>query len=210
MKKLFILLTVLVISCKSTKLVDDYKNPDTIIFTAYKVLLVGMTSNEETRINFETKLKKEFDKRNIEAMRSVDLFDVAFTATAKTEDELAAVEQQLLDKDFDAILFTKVIGLEQKQTLGKSIEEFGNFSGRFRDDYVQHQNIYYDANYYDPFKIYHTETVVYCICEGKDRSMIWRGSIDINDPKNVQKSMDEYIKLVVKAMEEHDVIFRKN
>tara|TARA_R110000796_G_scaffold37722_4_gene95248 strand:+ start:143590 stop:144225 length:636 start_codon:yes stop_codon:yes gene_type:complete len=210
MRKVIILLTLITFaSCKSTKLVDNYKNPDNVVFTAYKVLVVGMISNEETRVDFETRLKREFDERNVEAMRSMDLFDVEFTSSSKTEDELAAVEQQLLEKDFDAIIFTKVVGLEHKQSLTKSIEELGNYTGRFRDDYVQHQNIYIDANYYDSFKIYHTETVVYCICEGKERSMVWRGSIDIKDPKNIQKSIDEYIHLVVNAMEEQDVIFRK-
>jgi len=39
--------------------------------------------------------------------------------------------------------------------------------------------------------------------------MIWRGSIDITDPKNIEKSIDDYIKLVVLALEEQDLIFRK-
>ena len=57
--------------------------------------------------------------------------------------------------------------------------------------------------------MYHAETTLYCICEGKERAMIWRGSIDVTDPKNIEKTVQDYIKLVVVVMEEQDLIFRK-
>ncbi|AIY12893.1 hypothetical protein [Cellulophaga baltica] len=210
MKKILLFVVLLALaSCKTTKLVDEYKNPENVVFTAYKVLLVGMTPNEESRVAFENRLKEEFDKRKIESMRSIDLFDVNFTASAKTEEELKAVERQLLDKDFDAVLFAKVLGSESKQTLRKKISDWGNYTGRFRDDYFQHQDIYNNDWSYDQFKVYHTETTLYCICEGKEQSMVWRGSIDLTDPKNIDKSIDEYVNLVVAAMEAQDVLFRK-
>ncbi|QXP56310.1 hypothetical protein H0I25_00530 [Cellulophaga sp. HaHa_2_95] len=210
MKKMLLFVVLIALAgCKTTKLVDEYKNPENVVFTAYKVLLVGMTPNEESRVAFENRLKEEFDKRKIESMRSIDLFDVNFTASAKTEEELKAVERQLLDKDFDAVLFAKVLGSESKQTLRKKISDWGNYTGRFRDDYLQHQDIYNSDGSYDQFKVYHTETTLYCICEGKEQSMVWRGSIDLTDPKNIDKSIDEYVNLVVAAMEAQDVLFRK-
>ena len=39
--------------------------------------------------------------------------------------------------------------------------------------------------------------------------MIWRGSIDITDPIDVKKTINDYVKLVIMAMEEQDLIFRK-
>ncbi|KKM95090.1 hypothetical protein LCGC14_1191660, partial [marine sediment metagenome] len=33
--------------------------------------------------------------------------------------------------------------------------------------------------------------------------------IDITDPKNIKRAVDDYVKLVVTAMEEQDLIFRK-
>ena len=77
-------------------------------------------------------------------MRSLDVFDVSFTDTRKTEKELDDVEQSLLDKDFDAILFTKVVGSEDKESFLKSISRWNNYQGRFNDDYLSHQDIYYD------------------------------------------------------------------
>ena len=209
MKTLLVFAILILGGCSNTSLVENWKNPDNVIFTAYKVLIVGMTYNEEAREDFETKLKKEFDKRNVEAMRSIDLFDVSFTDSRKSEKELDDVERQLLDKDFDAILFTKIVGSEDRKTFLKSIAEWGRYKGDFSDDYMSHQDIYYNSNYYEPFTVYHAETSLYCICEGKERSLVWRGSIDITDPENIEKTIDKYVKLVVLAMEEQDLIFRK-
>lgn len=210
MKKLIILLALSLSACSSTQLVSNWKNPDIVLFDAYKVLIVGMTQDQEARASFERKLKREFSKRDVEAVRSLDLFDVEFTSSEKSEEELSEVEQQLLDKDFDAILFTKIVGSEDRQTFRKRISKFDdNYYGTFRDDYLGHQDIYYATDYYDDFTVYHAETSLYCICVGKERELIWRGGIDITDPVNIEKTIDDYIKLVVLAMEEQDLIFRK-
>jgi len=209
MRKAVILMAVMLMGCSSTQLVSNWKNPDIVIFDAYKVLIVGMTPNEEGRDLFESKLKRHFTRRGIEAMRSIDLFDVEFTNSARSEVELDEVEQQLLDKDFDAILFTKVLGSENKQTFRQKMADLDNYYGKFRDDYLTHQDIYYDADYYDQFTIYHAETSLYCICVGKERELIWRGAIDITDPTDIRRTVDDYVKLVVLALEEQDLIFRK-
>lgn len=208
MKKLLVFVFVGLMGCSSVEMVENYKNPDIVLFDASKVLIVGMTDDSAVRQDFETRLRKEFDKRGVEAIRSIDLFDVAFTTTKKTDKEMDVLEQQLLDKDFDAVLFTKVAGSESKQTFRKTMSELNRFYGGFKDDYLDSQGIYYDQEYYDQFRVYHAETSLYCICVDRERSLIWRGALDIKDPKKIGKTMDEYIKLVVKAMEKQDLVFR--
>ncbi|SEK28234.1 hypothetical protein SAMN04488008_101195 [Maribacter orientalis] len=207
MKKIFIVFSFLLMGCSSISLVENWKNPDIVIFNANKVLLVGMTQSEETREDFESQLKKEFTNRNVEAWRSIDVFDLSLTDSRKTEKELDEVEQSLLDKDFDAILLTKVTGSENRENFMKSISRWDDHQSRFNDDYLEHQGIYYDDEYYEKFTVYHAETTLYCICEGKERAMIWRGVIDIADPNNVEKAIKDYIKLIISTLEEQDLIF---
>ena len=211
MKKiiLFLFLMVFLVSCSSAYLVSNWKDPDTVLFHANKVLIVGMTENETVRENFENKLRKEFKKRNVEAVRSLDLFDVQFTSSEQSEKKLSEVEQQLLNKDFDAILFTKIIGSEDKTSLRSKLSNFERYSGMFSDDYIHNQGIYYEADYYDTYTVFHAETALYCICVGKERQIIWRAGIDITDPKNFEKTINDYVKLVLLAMEEQDLIFYK-
>lgn len=210
MKKLILVFAMVFFGCSSAELVDNWKNPDIVIFDASKVLLVGMTQDQDARIDFESRLMSEFAKRDVEAMRSIDLFDVRFTDSKRTEKELDAVERSLLDKDFDAILLTKILGSENRQTFSKTITQLNKNRNGFKEDYLRDQTIYYDPEYYESYTVYHAETSLYCICEGKERSLIWRGSIDILDPNDIAKTVDDYVKLVVLAMEEQDLIFHKS
>ncbi len=210
MKKLRLLSMVILLGCSSTEMVDNWKNPEIVIFDANKVLLVGMTQNEEARVEFESKLKKEFDARNVTAVRSIDVFDVAFTNAKRTEKELDNFEQQLLDKDFDAILLTKIVGSENKQPLRKTIAQLYKEGDGFNQDYRRNQDIYYDEEYNQRYKVYQAETSLYCICVDKERSLIWRGNIDLLNPDDIQKTVDDYIQLIVSAMEQQDLIFRKD
>lgn len=193
--------------CSSAKLVSDWKDPDTLLFHADKVLIVGMTDDDSIRENFETKIQTEFKKRNVEAVRSTDLFDVGFRVSEQSEKQLSAVEEQLLEKDFDAILFTKIIGSENKKTLRSRLADTDRLFNTFRDDYLSNQSIFYENSYYDNYMVFHAETALYCICVGKERETIWRAAIDITEPKNFQKTIDEYIKLVISSMEKQDLIF---
>ncbi|MBT8178673.1 MAG: hypothetical protein KJO94_08250 [Eudoraea sp.] len=209
MKKGIVFIVCCLLGCSTAELINTWKNPEVVVFDAYKVLVVGMTPNEEGRELFETKMKRELTQSGVEAMRSIDLFDVEFTNSPRTEEELNAVEQQLLEKDFDAILFTKVLGSENRQSFAKRIADIEGYEYEFQEDYLTHQNIYFDDNYYEEFTVYHAETSLYCICIGKERRLIWRGSIDITDPINIRKAVDDYIRLLVVAMTEEDVIFHE-
>ncbi len=202
-------MALLFAGCSSTSLVSNWKNPDIVIFDANKVLLVGMTADTEAREMFESELKKEFDRRGVESFRSIDLFDVEFTETRQSEEQLNEVEQQLLDKDFDAILFTKIVGSENRKMFKKNMGSLGDRYGNFSDDYLDHQDIFYETGYYDNFTVYHAETSLYCICVGKERELIWRGAIDITDPQNIKKTIKDYVRLVILALQEQDIIFRK-
>ena len=118
------------------------------------------------------------------------------------------MEQQLLDKDFDAILFMKILGSETRQTLARKLSELDRQNARFKEDYLSHQTIYYDDRYYENFTVYVVETSLYCICVDKERELIWRGVLEISDPMEAERTIEEYIDLVVSALKNEELIFR--
>ncbi|MBU2902172.1 hypothetical protein [Maribacter dokdonensis] len=207
MKKFMVLFSLMLMGCSTISLVENWKNPDIVLFNANKVLIVGMAQDKNNRESFETKLQHEFSERGVEAWRSIDIFDLSLTDSRKTETELDNVEQSLLDKDFDAILLTKITGSENRESFVKSISRWDDHQSRFNDDYLEHQGIYYDDNYYEKFTVYHAETTLYCICEGKERAMIWRGIIEITEPNNIEKAIKDYVNMVIIAMEDQDLVF---
>lgn len=197
---------LLVASCATIKVENSYKNPDVVLFHANRVLVVGMTPDMKAREQFETKLREAFGKRGVEAVRSIDLFDVAFTASERTEAELDRVEQQLLDKDFDAILFTKLVDVETRRSLGRHISEMGKTYDRFREDYLIHQGIYYNLDGTTPKEDYYAETSLYCICVGKERELIWRSEVRIQRTRNPDKVVRAYVKLLISSLESQQLI----
>lgn len=205
--KIIAISALLFMACSSTKLISTWKNPDIVLFDAYKVLVVGMTQDEHVQQLFETRLKEVLEDEGVDAMRSIDLFDVAFTSSERSEEELNKVEQQLLDKGFDAILFTKVIGTENKKTFRERMNNISEMYTRFSVDYLEHQDIYYDPEYYETFTVYKAETSLYCICVDKERELIWRGQIDVAEPSNMEKTIGSYVRLIANKMGEQDVIF---
>ncbi|MCA0958224.1 hypothetical protein LCL86_04165 [Muricauda ruestringensis] len=205
--KIVVISMLLLLGCSSTRLVSTWKNPDIVLFDAYQVLVVGMIQDDSARMEYETKFVEVLKEKGVDAVRSIDLFDVEFTSVKRTEKELEEVEQQLLDKGFDAILVSKVVGTENRRTFKEHINDVDKMFMRFTNDYLEHQEIYYDPEYYETFNIYHSETSLYCICVGKEIELIWRGEVDVTEPANVNKAIDTYIKVVTKSMGEHDVIF---
>jgi hypothetical protein len=203
---LFLLSAVLLMNCSTTELVDVWRNPTIDSLVISKVLIVGMTSNIEARKEFEQKLKEEFESRGIEAVMSLELFEPTFTGEKKSKEELRIVEQILATSYFDAILFTKIKGIENKTVYTKTFKDKEYLDIKFKDDYFKNQEIFYNPEYYKKFDIYHAETSLYCICPIKERELMWKGSIDIIDPSSTEETVNDYVNLLIFALEEENVL----
>lgn len=206
MKRLAIILVwISLVSCSSTKLVEQWKSPENPTFEANKVLVVGLTPDREARRDFESLLAFQLEKVDVRAVRSIDFFEDSFTDNRKSEDELNQVEEQLLDAGFDAILMSKVIGTEEKNTSVQHVRDFSDTFDTFREDYYKSQDVLYNQNTYESYTLFHTEAVLYCICPGKDRELIWHGEIDIVGSQ-VRKNMKDYISLLMRTMEDQQIL----
>lgn len=199
-------LLLMLTGCRSVRVESSTKNPDIVLFHSNKLLVVGMTRNMAMRQEFETRLQDAFREAGVETVRSIDLFDVSFTESERSEEELDLVERQLLDKDFDAILFTKVVSSHTHTSFTRKLGQLGQTYDRFRDDYILHQGIYYEQDPDVSATDYLAETSLYCICEGKERELIWRSLIHIANPKNPSRAMRNYSDLVLEEMEGKQLI----
>ncbi|WP_435624600.1 hypothetical protein [Flagellimonas sp.] len=198
---------ILFLGCASPKLISSWKSPDADTYQVYKVLVVGMTQDDEVRTAFETRLRDALRNKGFEAERSLELFDKEFTTSEKTEADLDEVEQSLLAKGFDAILLTKIVGSENRETFRQRMNGIDNLYNQFSNDYLNNQKVYYDTDYYETFKIYTAETSLYCICVEKDRALIWRGNINVAEPVKLEKTIDSYIKVIENAMQKEAILF---
>ena len=190
----------------SIELVDSWKNPEITTYQPTKVFVIGMASNVEARQGFENQLKSAFEWRGAEATTSLDFFDPLVMTDKMSEAQLDTLESKLLSDGFDTVLITKVIGVDQKIRYKQNYDGFDSTYKKFKEEYLMYQDIYYNPDYYEEYKLYHTETSMYCICPTKERELIWKGYIDITDPQNVQDIINEYVNLVIIALEEEQLL----
>ena len=165
-----------------------------------------MTSNRDARQQFEKQLQDQYASRGIESVMSLDLFEPSFATEKKSEEELSILESNLINNGFDTILFTKVIGVEDKIAYKKDYDGYDSTHRKFSEDYLKYQDAFYNPDYYEEYTVYHTETSMYCICPTKDRELIWKGYIDIMDPESIQETVNDYVRLVVIVLEEQQLI----
>lgn len=201
-RSILVILVFTLLSCNSTQLVETWKNPDITTYTPSKVLVVGLTANLEARQKFETKLKNELEMRGAEAVSSLDIFKTE----KMTEIELKKLEYHLINNGFDTILFSKVIGVEDKIVYKDDFDGYDETYRKFNEDYIRYQDVFYNPDYYNEYTIYHAETSMYCICPTKDRELIWKGYIDIVDPESTDKTIINYVNLVIAVLEEEQLI----
>ncbi|WCO02849.1 hypothetical protein [Psychroserpens ponticola] len=209
MKKSILIITIaLFMGCSSTQLEESWKNPDIDTYEPYKVLIVGLTSDEVARQQFEVKLKKELELRGSEAIVSFDILNHTSKTDKMSEAELNALESQLIEDGFDTILLTKIVGVEEKTTYRETDNGYDETTRKFKDEYLMHQDVFYNPDYYNNYTVYKAETSMYCICPTKDRELIWKGYINITDPQSqsIEKTVNDYVRLAIIVLEEEHLI----
>ncbi|MBD3863804.1 hypothetical protein [Olleya marilimosa] len=205
-KGLLILLLTALYACDSTQLRDRWISPDASDYTLKKVFIVGLTNNVVDKAQFEKKLQKQLIERGVEASVSLDKFDADFLESKKTDDELKALEHQLIQEGFDAVIFTKVAGIKNKIQYKKDYTNFDKNHKKFNDDFLMYQDQVFNPDAYQEYQVYNAETSVYCLCPTKDRTLIWKGYIDIVDPENIDQTVNDYSKLLILVLENDGII----
>lgn len=193
-------------ACSETQLIDYWKNPEIVSYSPEKVLVVGITANNQAKSMFEIQLKTALEERGIKAAKSIDIAMFNAQNGRISQTELDSLEINLLNQGFDTILLSSVVGVEDKIAYKSNYDGFDDNYSRFKEDYLRYQDVFYNPDYYDEYTIYHAETSMYCICPTKDRELIWKGYFEITDPRQLDKTIDQYVNLVILALEELNLL----
>ncbi|MCK5442716.1 MAG: hypothetical protein KAJ23_12575 [Maribacter sp.] len=207
MKKIAFILGMLTLAaCSSTRFVDSWKNREITAFEPQKLLVIGMTENLTARKIFEEELKEQFIKRGINAYESSVAIDQSFTASKRSEEEIDAMKEKLLQEGFDAVVITAIVGIDDKRAYSSGYYTFGYNWYRFGRYYYRFQNVYYTPDYYSDYKVYHVETSIYSIKEDVDKSLIWVGTFNIVDPVNITSTVNDYVERIIAQLVRENLI----
>ena len=191
MKPLLLLSTLFLMGCAATQWTSEYVSEEAENYTAAKVLVVGLSQDQELRKTYETAVVKALEDRSLDAVRSGDFFEKNFVDQHHTETELDSLEYQLLEAGFDVILLTKVIGEEEKVNTMDEVRGASDFYDSFSEDYYNSQDAYRYRQEPVSYTEYQVQSSIYCICPDKPRELLWSAvsaQVESNTPERAVKN----------------------
>ena len=208
MKQLTLIFIVLIIfSCENTTQLKDYwKNPDFETYNPKKILVIGMTTDNEARHLFESHFQTQLQLKGIKVDKSQNILTTDFLNKKHTETEINKIEDSLIKLNYDTVIFSRIVGVKNKIKYSEEYYKTHTYKHNFKDDFLKYQDQFYNPSYYENYNVYNAETSIYCLCPSKERTLIWKGYIDILDPKNINDSIEDYIKLLILVLEEEAII----
>lgn len=206
--KTFIYLAIVILfsACSTTKMNDAWINKDYNNYQPKKVLIVGLTDNSIARRMFEEQLKTEFTNRGIEAVESYTVFKPSFTSIKQTEADIQKEVERISQEGFDAILISAVKGVDEKTSYSGDTYMKNYYWRRFGRYYYLVQDVHLVEGYYNKYKVYHIEASLYNLKQNNDKSLVWVASYNIVDPKQINTTVKDYVKAIVKSLEEKKLV----
>jgi|LGOV01.1.fsa_nt_gb hypothetical protein len=206
MKNVFyFILSMLLLSCSSTQIIDSWKNKEYTTFKPKKVLIIGITQNLTGRKMFEMQLKDALNSRGLQAEESFNVFDMDFTNSKQTEEDIQEQLEKLAEKRYDAVLISAVKGVEEKTVYSRGNTWIDYHWRRFGRYYYHYQDVYFNPGYYQNYNIYNIESSLYDFTS-KDKVLVWVASYSITDPTGIDKTVKEYVGAMIKGLEKENLI----
>ena len=207
MKKLScIFLVLLLYSCSTTRITESWRSKEFLKYQPKKILVIGITQNLTAKKIFEEKLSTKLNNRGILAIESSQVFEPAFTSSKQTEANIFQEVENLIEKGFDAILISAVKGVDEKTSYSGYDFRTDYYLRRFGHYYFLYQDVYFDRGYYENYKVYHIESSLYNLKDAHKTPLVWVASYDIVDPKKINATINNYVKIVLNSLEKERIV----
>ncbi len=207
MNKIVILfITLIITSCSSVRLTANWRNPEYDTFNPKNILVIGVTPDFEARKAFEFQLMKALNARKISALQSTVVFETSFHDSKQTEAEMEKQVKLLLSKGYDTILVSLVKGIEDNQSYSSESPKTDYHLRRFIPYYLLYQEAYFKQDYYNKYKIFYIETLMYNFKNDLKKTLVWSATYDLVDLDDITKNINNYVKAVIKSLEKEKLI----
>lgn len=186
----------------STKLLTTWKNPDQAGKRFHKILVIGMSKNPETRIEFEDALSHKIARDGIEVVPGNSILMRSETGKIDPGYLRAIIREQKMD----AVVVSRLVKVDKQVTRfpGNTYVvpvAYRSFYGYYGVAYAQ----VYTPDYLREDTTVRIETTLYATTP-PDGELVWTGTSDTFNPKSARKVIDAVVKLVVKELEKEAIL----
>ncbi|MGE5302043.1 MAG: DUF4136 domain-containing protein [Alphaproteobacteria bacterium] len=182
--------------CASTKIVNEWREPDYIPPHFKKVVVLGVSKEATLRRSFEDEFAAQLRANGVEAVPSYQI--IPEDGPAPEGRLLKAVKQT----GADAAIMTRLVRVERRTQVTPGYYNAYPAYGFY------HWYSYGWTGFYEPprvynYDVYTSETSLYDL--NRDR-MVWAGTVQTTDPGDIRKEIKNYVRIVIAALKENDLL----
>jgi hypothetical protein len=200
-------ITLLASGCASTSLVGDWQNPNYRGSPLTKILVIGIHDEGDKRRVFEDQFVAHLRAHGVDAVASYTLIP---RDGQVPEEEIAKAVQA---SGANGVLITRVVRVDKETAVTTGYSQYTAFPAFGYGGPPPYYNNYYGfystawATYYPPtvqqFDVVTLETNLWAV-NGKE--VLWSGTTEVTDPRNLYKATDEIINVITDALAKRKLI----
>ena len=184
--------------CSSTKLVNQWENPQYVPARFHRILVIGVTRQPSIRRRFEDEFVARLKAQNVDAVPSY-----SFIPEDGQVDE-NRLRQAIEEVNADGVLMTRLVRVERKTDVrpgywnpapGVTADLYPWYSAGWRGYYEPPRVYQYD--------VYISETTLYDV---RRNALVWSGIAQTTSPGNLDREIQHYVATVVKALKKANVL----
>lgn len=191
-----LVLAIVAIGCSSTKLVNQWENPQYVPARFTRILVIGVSRQTSVRRAFEDEFVARLKAEGVDAVASY-LF---IPEDGQVDD--TRLRQAVRQASADSVLMTRLLRVERKTELTPGYYEPGPALG-FYPWYSAAWLGYYEPPRVYQYDVYISETSLYDV---RRSQLVWSGTVQTRAPSDLNKEIQRYAETVVKALKKENVL----
>jgi hypothetical protein len=183
--------------CSATSpIVSEWRNPAYASASFRRIMVGALGGDTSVRRNFEDEFVAQLRAAGIDALPSY-----RFTTDSEKVDE-ASLKQAAQKARADALLFARLIQVEQKSQYGPGYFPYTSF-GIFGSNVGATWYGLGGAPTIYRYNEYVSESTLYNLDKNE---IVWTGTIKTMEPENVRTAIKSYVEAVMKTLQEKNLI----
>jgi hypothetical protein len=182
--------------CASTRIVNEWREPDYIPPAFKKVVVLGIAKEAVLRRSFEDEFVAQLKANGIDAAPGYQF--IPEDGQAAEARLLNAVKQT----GADAAIMTRLVRIEHRTQITPGYYNAYPVHGFYRWYSWGWTGFYEPPRVYN-YDVYTSETSLYDL---KQDRMVWAGTVQTTDPGNIRKEIKNYVQTVIEALKENNLL----
>ena len=217
----FLLIVVGAVSCTPTTQLAGTRVAEDLEPKKYgKIAVLAFMLTMDARATLEEAIAGKLQEKGYNGKVSFDIFPLATNKQVLADMDMsddaikARVREKIAKNQIDAVITVNLLDTKQEEryvpgsnfVVTTGFYGYPGYMGSFYDYYAYtYGSVYSNPGYYVNTKTYFLETNLYDISGEK---LVWTAQSTTKDPKSIEKEAAVYAELVVKDMEEKQVILK--